>query len=97
MDEHDILLDDIIPFLKENYRIMGPAGIIVGTVLVIIYGSKINYYPSGMTISDTPLTAVTATGRAINKASVNARPIPSHKEDRAKISNTDSDSGITML
>ena len=53
MDEHDVLLDDIFPFLKKNYRFIGVAGTIIGAVLVIFYGSKINYYPSGMTISDT--------------------------------------------
>ncbi|MCI5137065.1 MAG: hypothetical protein D3922_01315 [Candidatus Electrothrix sp. AR1] len=53
MDEHDVLFEDIFPFLKENYRIMGAAGSFIGAVLVIFYGSKINYYPSGITISDT--------------------------------------------
>ena len=28
MDEYDVLLEDIFPFLKENYRIVGAAGIV---------------------------------------------------------------------
>ncbi|MCI5160259.1 MAG: hypothetical protein D3906_17920 [Candidatus Electrothrix sp. AUS1_2] len=53
MEDSDILFDDILTFLRKNYRIMAGAGTVVGAVLVIFYGSKINHYPSGMTISDT--------------------------------------------